>query len=309
MRQMWLLYAFSGPIMWALSTHIDKFLVDKYFRDSDTAVLMVFTALLGVIALPVIWLFEPKVMALPPIAIGVMTLSGILYMGAMLFYLRAIQTEEASVVAPLFQANTLFTFALGVIVLHEMPRWQQLVGAALVVAGALGLSLDKKMHLGSFKPRLVTLMLAATFAVALSGVVFKYFAVQDEFWSTTFWTFVGEGLFGAAILAIPKYRAQFLVLFRKNPGAVIGVNAANELINLGGGLGVRYASLLAPVALVSAISATTTFFVFLFSILLTLFFPKLGHEDLSARNVVQKAVGGLLIMAGVALLQVLDSGP
>jgi len=49
MRQMWLLYAFSGPIMWALSTHIDKFLVDKYFRDSDTAVLMVFTALLGVI--------------------------------------------------------------------------------------------------------------------------------------------------------------------------------------------------------------------------------------------------------------------
>ena len=36
-------------------------------------------------------------------------------------------------------------------------------------------------------------------------------------------------------------------LFRKNPGAVIGVNAANELINLGGGLGVRYASLLAPV--------------------------------------------------------------
>ena len=66
---------------------------------------------------------------------------------------------------------------------------------------------------------------------------------------------------------------------------MIGVNAANELINLGGGLGVRYASLLAPVALVSAISATTTFFVFLFGILLTLFFPRLGREDLSARNV------------------------
>jgi len=305
---MWLLYAFSGPILWAASTHIDKFLVDKYFRDSDTAVLMVFTALLGVIALPVIWLFEPKVLALPWLATGVMTVSGILYMGAMLFYLRAIQTEEASVVAPLFQANTLFTFALGVIVLHEMPRWQQLVGAALVVAGALGLSLDKRMHLSSFKPRLVLLMLAATFAVALSSVVFKFFAVRDEFWSTTFWTFVGEGLFGGAILAVPKYRRQFLVLFRKNPGAVIGVNAANELINLGGGLGVRYASLLAPVALVSAISATTTFFVFLFSILLTLFFPRLGHEDLSARNVIQKVIDGVLIMAGVALIQALGTG-
>ena len=119
-------------------------------------------------------------------------------------------------------------------------------------------------------------MLAATFVVALSSVVFKFFAVRDEFWSTTFWTFVGEGLFGVAILAVPKYRRQFVALFRKNPGAVIGINAANELINLGGGLGVRYASLLAPVALVSAISATSTFFVFLFSVLLTLFFPQVG---------------------------------
>ncbi|HEX4636326.1 MAG TPA: DMT family transporter, partial [Rhizomicrobium sp.] len=191
-----MLYAFSGPLCWAVSTHIDKFLVDKYFRDSDTAVLMVFTAFLGVVALVPIWLFEPRVLALPWLATGVMTLSGILYMGAMLFYLRAIQTEEASVVAPLFQANTLFTFALGAIVLHEIPHWPQVLGAGLVILGALGLSLDGNMHLGSFKLRLVPLMLAATFVVALSSVVFKFFAVRDEFWSTTFWTFVGEGLFG-----------------------------------------------------------------------------------------------------------------
>jgi uncharacterized membrane protein len=301
---MWLLYAFSGPLLWAASTHIDKYLVDKYFRHSDTAVLMVFTAFLGVFALPVIWLFDPKVLALPWLATGVMTVSGILYMGAMLFYLRAIQSEEASVVAPLFQANILFTFALGLIFLHEMPRWSALGGAGLIIIGAIGLSLDKDLRLGSFKPRLVALMLGATFVLACSSVVFKFFAVNDEFWSTTFWTFVGEGIFGAVILAIPAYRRQFVTLLRRNPGAVMGVNAANELINLGGGLGVRFASLLAPVALVSAISATTTFFVFLFGILLTVFFPKLGREDLSARNVSQKGLGGLLIMAGVVLIEV-----
>jgi hypothetical protein len=135
-------------------------------------------------------------------------------------------------------------------------------------------------------------------------VVFKFFAVHDEFWATTFWTFAGEGLFGAAILAVPSYRKQFLQLFRKNPGAVIGINAANELINLGGGLGVRYATLLAPVALVSAISATSTFFVFVFGIALTRFFPGYGREDLTARNLLQKGVGGLLIMAGVVLIEI-----
>ena len=269
---------------------------------------MVFTAFLGVAALPAIWLLQPGVLALPWLATGVMMVSGVLYMGAMLFYLRAIQSEEASVVAPLFQANTLFTFALGLLLLHEIPRWPQAAGAALVVAGALSLSLDRKLHFGSFKPRLVLLMCAATFVLALSSVVFKFFTVRDEFWSTTFWTFVGEGLFGAGILLVPQYRRHFLQLLRKNPGAVMGVNAANELINLGGGLGVRYASLLAPVGLVSAISATSTFFVFLFGILLTLFFPRAGREDLSARNLLQKAVGGLLVMAGVVLIEAYTKG-
>jgi uncharacterized membrane protein len=96
----WLLFAVLGPLSWAISTHIDKYLVDKYFHNSDTAVLIVFTAAVGVFALPVIWFFEPRVLSLPPTAMGVMTVSGVLYMGAMLFYLRAIQSEEASAVAP-----------------------------------------------------------------------------------------------------------------------------------------------------------------------------------------------------------------
>src|ERR1700710_3031458 len=183
---MWLLFAFSGALLWAVSTHIDKFLVDKYFRHSDTDVLRVFKAFLGIAALPVLWLLEPKVLSLPWTATAVMTVSGVLYMGAMLFYLRAIQSEEASVVAPLFQANTLFTFVLGLAVLHEIPRWPQALGAVLVVAGAPGLSLDKKLHFGSFKPRLVLLMCGATFVLALSSVMFKFFTVQAEFLSTTF---------------------------------------------------------------------------------------------------------------------------
>ena len=105
---MWLIYAFSGPIFWAISTHIDKYLVDKYFRHADTTVLMLFTAFIGVLLLPVIAFFDSQVLRLSALSIAVMTVSGIFYMGAMLFYLRAIQSEEASVVAGLFQANTLF---------------------------------------------------------------------------------------------------------------------------------------------------------------------------------------------------------
>jgi hypothetical protein len=44
----WLIYAFSGPVLWALSTHIDKYLVERYFKQGSVAVLMVFTAIIGV---------------------------------------------------------------------------------------------------------------------------------------------------------------------------------------------------------------------------------------------------------------------
>jgi uncharacterized membrane protein len=300
---MWLLLAFCGPVCWAVSTHIDKYLVDRYFRDSDTAVLMLFTAFLGVALLPLIWWIEPALLKPSLTAIGVMTMSGILYMGALLFYLRAIQSEEASVVAPLFQASTLFTLLLGYFFLRERLGLAQLSGVGLILVGALSLSFRRGPKAAKFKAGLIALMLGATFVMSLSTVLFKFFAIRDDFWTTTFWTFVGEGLFGVLLLLVPGYRRQFAEMFRQNPGAVIGVNAANEVINLGGGLSVRYASLLAPVALVSAISSTTTFFVFFFGILLTLFLPKFGREDLSAGNLVRKGLGALLITGGVILIE------
>jgi hypothetical protein len=231
-----------------------------------------------------------------------MAASGILYMGAMLFYLRAIQQEEASVIAPLFQLSTLFTFALAYLFLREVPSWKEAGGAALIVVGVLSLSFDRSFRLRKFSGELVLTMAAATFVLALSSVAFKFFAVRDRFWVTTFWIYAGEGVFGLAILAIPHYRRQFFALFARNPGAMLAINGANEMINLAGGLTVRAASLLAPVALVSAVSSTTTLLVFLFGIVLTLVAPKLGREDLSTRALVQKGMGAVLVGIGVALL-------
>lgn len=301
---MWLLYAFSGPVLWAASTHIDKYLVDRYFAHSDTAVLMVFTALIGALALPFIAWADPDVLRPQGWAIAVMILSGILYMGAMLFYLRAIQTTEASVIAPLFQTSTLFTVLLAWLLLQEALRWRQLAGVGLIFAGVIALSVGKAGKTRTLTSGVAFLMLGCGLVMSLSAVLFKLFALKDDFWVTTFWNFAGEALFGLAILAVPHYRKQFADLFRKHPGPVIGINGANELINLGGGLGVRYASLSAPVALVSAVSSTVTLFVFVFGVILTLFWPKAAKEDLSVGSLVRKAIAAAFVTAGVLLSDV-----
>ena len=96
----WVLFAFSGPVLWAISVHLDKYLVERYFKQSDVAVLLLFTAFIGLLLLPFIWYSEPSVTSPGAGSIALIILAGIFYMSAMLLYLQALQSEEASVVAP-----------------------------------------------------------------------------------------------------------------------------------------------------------------------------------------------------------------
>lgn len=295
----WLLFAFTGPVLWAISTHLDKYLVERYFKDSSVAALLVFTALIGIASLPAIWAFSPDVLAMPLGDMILIALSGVLYMGAMYFYLEALQSEEASVVAPFWQASPLFGYALAYFILDETLSPRQMLGGLMIVAGAALISIRPGAKARSFKAQLVVRMLACALALALATLIFKAFAIEDEFWPTTFWTFAGEAAFGAALLAIPTFRREFTVALKANTRALLAINASNELINLGGGLGSRYALTLAPMSLVQAVSSTTTLFVFLIGIALTLAAPSLGREDLSAHNLAQKAASTALVVGGL----------
>jgi hypothetical protein len=153
-----------------------------------------------------------------------------------------------------------------------------------------------------FKARLAMLMLACGFALALSSLIFKVFALQVEFWTTTFWMFVGEAIFGVALLMISSYRRQFVALLRINTAALLSINTSNELINLGGGLGNRYALMFAPLSIVQAIGSTTTLFVFAIGVVLSMCCPGLGRETLSGRELAQKGVAAAFVAIGVALV-------
>ena len=298
----WLVFAFSGPVLWAISTHFDKYLVERYFKHSDVAVLLLFTTFIGVLTLPFIVFYEPTVFQLDAASMALIALSGILYMGATLFYLRALQSEEASVVAPFFQAVPLFGYALAYFVLGETLSIVQMAGGALIIIGTLIVSVRVGQNVRIFKLRLVLLMLACCLAAAVSGLIFKAFAITVAFWTTTFWMFVGEAMFGAALLLVSSYRRQLADLLRVNAAALLTINGSNELINLGGGLGNRYALMFAPLAIVQAISSTTALFVFAFGVALSVAFPRLARETLSVRDLLQKGAAAVLVALGVALV-------
>jgi drug/metabolite transporter (DMT)-like permease len=298
----WVVFAFSGPVLWAISVHLDKYLVERFFKESDVAVMLLFTAFVGVLLLPFIWVYEPSVTAPGAASIALIILAGLLYMGAMLLYLQALQTEEASVVAPYFQAGPLFGYGLAYLVLGETLSGPQLLGGVMIILGALIVSVRFEHGRRMFKARLAALMLTCGFAGALSGLIFKIFALDVEFWTTTFWMYVGEALFGCALLLVPTYRRQLLVTLRVNTAALLSINGSNEFINLGGSLGNRYALMFAPLSIVQAIGSTTTLFVFAFGVVLSLIWPGLGREDLSGRELLKKGLAALLVAFGVALV-------
>src|SRR5437868_2064721 len=298
---MWLLFAFSGPVLWAVSIHLDKYLVSRYFARSSVAVLLVFTAVFGLLLLPPIALFRPGVIELAFGGMALLALAGLLYMTAIFFYLQALQSEEASVVAPFFQAAPLFGYMLAYVVLGERLTPVQMLGGGLIVAAGALLSVGSGAR-RSFKARLVMLMLACAFALALTGLIFKIYAIQDEFWTATFWAFVGQALFGALLLGIGRYRRELKALLRADPAPVLAISGANELINLAGILGARYALLFAPLSLVQAIGSTTSLFVFAIGAAISARYPTLGREDLSAGNLAQKAASAILIVIGPILI-------
>src|SRR4029079_3112457 len=135
---------------------------------------------------------------------------------------------------------------LAYLVLGETLSPTQLLGGALIIAGVLSVSIGSGARRGRFRWQLAALMLCAGFVLSLATLIFKAFAIKDEFWETAFWMFAGEALFGFGFLCIGRYRRQFFDLCKSNGGALIALNASNELINLGGGLANRYALHFAP---------------------------------------------------------------
>ena len=207
----WLAFALCGPILWAISVHLDKYLVERYFKDADVIVLLIFTALMGLLLMPVIAWFEPGVFQRDLTSILLMMLSGLFYMTGITFYLRALQNHEASMVAPFFQSSPMFGYVLGYLVLGETLTPLQLLGGALIIGGVLSVSIGSGPKRERFRWQLAALMLCAGFVLSLSTLIFKAFALKDEFWETAFWMFAGEALFGFGFLCIGRYRRQFVI--------------------------------------------------------------------------------------------------
>jgi hypothetical protein len=98
----WLFFAFYAP--WAVSVDLDKYLLECYFKNTGFSILMIFAATFARLVLPALWVLRPNVVAIDAVDDCAVAASGVPYMGVLYPDLQALKAEEASVVAPFFQA-------------------------------------------------------------------------------------------------------------------------------------------------------------------------------------------------------------
>ncbi len=99
------------------------------------ATTMFYTALVGTAATTAI---VPFFWAMPtPVDIGLMALSGVMGGGGHFLLIHAYRHAEASLIAPLFYVQIVFSVAFGYVAFDETPDAWTFAGAALIILGGL----------------------------------------------------------------------------------------------------------------------------------------------------------------------------
>jgi drug/metabolite transporter (DMT)-like permease len=299
----WLPIALLAPACWALGNHIDKYLLDKRLDQRGVGSLMVCSALIGALVMPLIVVVQPNVLRITFAHAAILILNGMVYVLGLLPYFYALQRDEASIVVPLFQTSAVFSYVLGLLVLGEGLTGWQLSAALLIICGSILIAIELGQRRSIFKAGVFALMLLASFLNALNWLLFKFVAIQEDFWVSSFWEYAGFALLGALMLILCKsYRNEFVLMLKQSKFNILGLVALNETIGLVAKTATNVASLMAPLALISTVNGSQPLFVLIYGVLLTLYWPHYARERLGRAIVLQKVAATTLMVVGASLL-------
>lgn len=293
------------PLLWAINNHIDKFLVTRLVEKYGSEGLVIISSIFGLVLLPFFLIFVDGIFTLPILNNIILVSSGFFYVLGMIFYIKAFSYDETSRLVLVFNILPVFSFLLAHFFLGERLAPVSMIGGLVVLIGASLLSLRFHEERRGFiwKPVPVMLMVFASLLFALTSFFYKKYAIDLSFFPGLFWQYLGITMFGFLLLFFKSYRTSFIGMMRGDSKKVFSLNIFNELSNFIGITIANYVYLIAPLALVVVtIQAFQSIFVVLIGVVLTLFFPRFGKEDISFKNISFKLFALAIIVGGLVLM-------
>jgi len=295
--------ALIAPLLYACTNHIDKILLERYFKESGAETLLVISSLLSCLIIPFVLFMDHTVLETNLFEISILAFVGVLNLILLWAYLKAMSEEEPTVVIIFYSLTSVVGLILGNLLLGEVISLWQGVAMMVIISGSFVMTIaaddDGKIRI---KPKVFLYMLVASFCWAAESTLFKWVALEENVYRSLFWESAAMTVCGVLLLAfVPRFRASFIRTIRANSVPVLSLNVLNETLYVVGNAAASFMVVLIPVALNLLMNSFQPIFVFLAGLLINALVPGVKTEA-SLSRWQQKLVAVVLTGIGMYIL-------
>ncbi|MFC2035073.1 EamA family transporter [Chloroflexota bacterium] len=227
--------------------------------------------------------------------------SGTMRSAGALLMLKTMRSEEVSRIISVIHTFPIFVAIMAVLLLGEVLGYIEWLAIFITVAGAILISLHRDADGRGIRLRKsFAMLMISSLLIGIANIAAKYSLDYISFWNmysvnalclaTVFLLFSLRPWIVKELLEM-KQRVQVLALLILNESiAVVGILLSFLAIERG------------PVSLVSTIMSIRPGFVFIYTLVLSLIFPRVLKEHLSRGTIAIKVISIGLITGGVILL-------
>lgn len=294
----WLLFAILANLFYSAESILDQ-LVRKNHVRHDASLTVLWIAFYSVIWLLLIPFIDISLPATPQLAAAV--LAGFVGVFVSLPYFYALSNQEVSRVMPMWQFSSLFVLMFSAVFLSEVLSVKNYYGFALMFLAGLILAVEKVEKSPKFNKTMLVVIAASVFWAATLTLT-KFFYLSEDFWNGFFWIGVGHLLGAVLLLAFPKnlshLRANLMLMSKKS----FSLLASSTFLTFFGQLSFLFAIKSGPVSLVSVVGSAQIAILFIMTIFLSYFFPKILKERTDRKTLLTKSAAIALMLVGIFLL-------
>ena len=290
----WLIFALISPLCYAVANIFDKFILDK--RVKNFYAYMVITGFFYMIPIALVWYF----VGFPPVdrtTVIIVFLAGICYGLVHFLYYYVLTKYEVSRIVGLFYMYPAFVALLSFILINERLTLTHYLAILLAAGGAVFLGIERHKEKWRIS-HLFWIMLLASTLPALIDVADKYLLGKFTYWEVYL------------LVTIPTAAINLLPIVSRNvrrdlvqPLRTLGLIFIVELAAFGGAFSFLRAASVAPISIVSALSTFQPVFVFVFTVLASIYIPSILKEPLTRHALFHKVIG----IAGIVIAAVILS--
>lgn len=293
---MWIILALIGPIFWASSNFVDKYVLDRYTKGIYDFVF--FSTITSWLFSLIILIFNglPTLNWYSLIPIG----TGIALAYSYGFYGKALERGDTSSVVILFKLIPVVTTSLAFIFLGQSLSPVQIFGFVLVLTGAMIVSFNKRQgsFINGFGYVLISILMWSIMTLFID-----YGLTKMSVWDYLSLDSLGTGLAGLIMFISPNIRHRLIESIKTATSTKYIWFSGNNLLDIVGQTLIKGALSIAPAAgLVTVVMQVQSFYVIAIGLLLTYFVPHIIKEDISSTTLAKKTIGAVIMFLGIYTL-------